>query len=139
MLKKILLLSDIYNIHDQVKNYFESWIFCLKEYCGAPIGPNFVIFGIMVHDLLYFKVGIFRDQPTPPICLKIPKCANFSTLWVSGEKNRLKVGVHRKKLWLEIYPRICSWSLIYVGTVPFNFRQNVQLKIFSKIIFWQIT
>ena len=42
--------------------------------------PNFVIFGIMVHDPLYFKVGIFRDQPTPPICLKIPKCANFSTL-----------------------------------------------------------
>ena len=67
-----------------------------KNYFGAPRGPNLMIFGIMVHDPLYFEVGTFRDQPTPPICLKMPKCAKFSTFWESREKNHLQVGVHRE-------------------------------------------
>ena len=37
-------------------------------------GQNLVSFGIMVHDPLYFEVGIFWDQPIPRICLKMPEC-----------------------------------------------------------------
>ena len=48
-------------IYDQVTKYCESWIFSEKKYLGAPGGPNLMIFDIMVHDPLYFEVGIFLD------------------------------------------------------------------------------
>ena len=56
-----------------------------------------MIYGIMVHDPLVFEASIFSGPTDPPMCLKMPKYANFSPLWVSDEKNHLKVGVHREK------------------------------------------
>ena len=40
--------------------------FFLKKYCGAPGGPNIMTFGIMVHDPLYFEVGIVSGPTDPP-------------------------------------------------------------------------
>ena len=56
-----------------------------------------MIFGKMVHDPLYFGVGIFRAHPTPPICLKTPKCAIFNPSLAFHFKNHPKVGVYREK------------------------------------------
>ena len=44
--------------------------FSEKNYCGAPGGPNLVIFGIMVHDPLYFEVGICLGPTDPPYMSK---------------------------------------------------------------------
>ena len=40
----------------------------------------------------------FWTPPIPPICLKTPKCAIFSTFWESHLKHTPKVGVHRENL-----------------------------------------
>ena len=44
---------------------FSSKDFFCKNYSGAPGGPSLVIFGIMVHDPLYFELGIFLGQTDP--------------------------------------------------------------------------
>ena len=46
---------------------FSSKDFFQKNYSGAPGGPNLVIFGIMVHDPLYFEVGIFSGPTDSPV------------------------------------------------------------------------
>ena len=76
--------------------------FSSKDFFSEKIilGPRevqiswFLVLWSLTHYIL--RLVFFRDQPTPPICLKMPKCANFSTFWESGEKNHLKVGVHRE-------------------------------------------
>ena len=37
------------------------------------------------------------STPTPPICLKMPKCTMFTTFWDSHLKHTHKVGVRREK------------------------------------------
>ena len=54
----------------------------------------FLVLWSLTHYIL--RLVFFRDQPTPPICLKMPKCAKCSTCWLSNEKNHLQVGVHRE-------------------------------------------
>ena len=68
------------------------------KYCEVLGGPTSAIFGTITLDPLYFEVHIFLGPPDPSyMCLKIPKCAIFSTFWVSGQKNHPKVGVHREQ------------------------------------------
>ena len=56
--------------------------------------PRFWLPWTMTHYIL--GSICFRTPMTPPICLKMPKCAKFSTFWLSHEKNHLQVGVHRE-------------------------------------------
>ena len=77
-------------------------LFRILEFFSEKIilGPRevqiswFLVLWSMTHYIL--RLVFFRDQPTPPICLKMPKCAKFSTFWESHEKNHLQVGVHRE-------------------------------------------
>ena len=41
---------------------------------------------------------IFRPHLTPPICLKMTKCAIFGLFWSFHFKDTPKVGVHREKI-----------------------------------------
>ena len=76
--------------------------FSSKDFFSEKIilGPRevqiswFLVSWSLTHYIL--RLVFFRDQPTPPICLKMPKCAKFSTFWLSHEKNHLQVGVHRE-------------------------------------------
>ena len=76
--------------------------FSSKDFFSEKIilGPRevqiswFLVLWSLTHYIL--RLVFFRDQPTPPICLKMPKCAKFSTFWLSHEKNHLQVGVHRE-------------------------------------------
>ena len=76
--------------------------FSSKDFFSEKIilGPRevqiswFLVLWSLTHYIL--RLVFFRDQPTPPICLKMPKCAKFSTFWESHEKNHLQVGVHRE-------------------------------------------
>ena len=49
----------------------------------------------LTHNILMSV--IFRSHLTPPLCLKMTKCAIFSTFWESHLKHTPKVGVHREK------------------------------------------
>ena len=68
-----------------------------KTHFSALGGPKFAIFGRDDFDPLYFDVSNFSVPPDPPICLKIPKCAFFTTFWESHLKHFHKVGVRREK------------------------------------------
>ena len=54
------------------------------------------IFGRDDLDPLNINANLFWTPLTPPICLKMTKCAIFSTFWESHFKNTPKVGVHRE-------------------------------------------
>ena len=76
---------------------FSSKDFFLKKIILGPREVQiswFLVLWSLTHYIL--RLVFFRDQPTPPICLKMPKCAKFSTFWESHEKNHLQVGVHRE-------------------------------------------
>ena len=64
---------------------------------SAPGGRKVAIFGMEDLDPKYFDVSNFSVTPDPPICLKMPICAIFSTFRESHLKHTPKVGVHREK------------------------------------------
>ena len=55
----------------------------------------FLVKWSMTHYTL--RSVFFRAHPTPPICLKTPKCAIFSPSLAFHFKNHPKVGVYREK------------------------------------------
>ena len=57
--------------------------------------PRFLAQLTFTHYILRFTS--FWTPLTPPICLKMPKCAIFGTFWLFHFGNTLKVGVHREK------------------------------------------
>ena len=72
-------------------------MFCPKKLISqstVPAESPFFEEMILAH---YTLMPIFFWTPlTPPICLKMTKCAIFSTFWESHFKNTPKVGVHRE-------------------------------------------
>ena len=78
---------------------------------SQDLAPRILFPTKILWDPLVLWSTIFRGwyflvptDPLPPhISLKMPKCANFSILLVSGEKNHLKVGVHCEKCMLGLY------------------------------------
>ena len=60
----------------------------------------FLAWRTLTHNILMSV--IFRSHLTPPICLKMPICAIFSTFWESHLKHTPKVGVHREKKSLKM-------------------------------------
>ena len=74
------------------------WVFFSEKIIVGPQevqNPRSLLQWTLTHYIL--GSICFRTPPTPPICLKMPKCAIFSTFWVSGEKNHPKVVVYREK------------------------------------------
>ena len=67
--KYSLMIQEKYNWEQRRKTVWWSKR-NLKNYSGAPRCPNLVIFGIMVHDPLYFEVGIFSGPTDPPYMSK---------------------------------------------------------------------
>ena len=57
--------------------------------------PRFLAQLTLTHYIL--RSTSFWTTPTPPICLKMPKCAIFGTFWLFHFGNTPKVGVHREK------------------------------------------
>ena len=73
-------------------------MFCLKKIISQPRVVEkspFLAWRTLTHNILMSV--IFRSHLTPPICLKMPICAIFSTFWESHLKHTPKVEVHREK------------------------------------------
>ena len=74
-------------------------MFCLKKLISQPRevqNPPKLTQGTLNQYIL--RLVIFWPYPTPPICLKMPKCAIFCTFGESHFKHTPKVGVHRENL-----------------------------------------
>ena len=73
-------------------------MFCLKklisQHWGVQRSPFLEEMALTHYILRYI---CFWTPPIPPICLKTPKCAIFSTFWESHLKHTPKVGVCREK------------------------------------------
>ena len=82
-------------------------MFCLKKLISQPRVVEkspFLAWRTLTHNILMSV--IFRSHLTPPICLKMPICAIFSTFWESHLKHTPKVGVHREKINIGNCPQI---------------------------------
>ena len=80
-------------VSDQ-SNIAMFWVKKLISQSTVPAESPFFEEMILAH---YTLMPIFFWTPlTPPICLKMTKCAIFSTFWESHFKNTPKVGVHRE-------------------------------------------
>ena len=80
-------------VSDQ-SNIAMFWVKKLISQSTVPAESPFFEEMIFTHKTL---MPIFFWTPlTPPICLKMTKCAIFSTFWESHFKNTPKVGVHRE-------------------------------------------
>ena len=92
--------------------------------------PRFLAQLTMTHYIL--RSTSFWTPPTPPICLKMPKCAIFGTFWLFHFGNTPKVGVHREKFNIGKVAQIFLVVPIYVGTMSFHFRNIFPLKSFHR-------
>ena len=82
----------------KVSRDLESCIFFVKKNIVGPQEaqyPQFLLQLPLTHYIL--RSTFFRTPPTPPICLKMPKCAIFGLFWSFHLKDTPKVGVHCEK------------------------------------------
>merc|ERR1719458_815722 len=74
---------------------FQNSIKLISQHWGVQRSPFLEEMALTHYILRYI---CFWTPPIPPICLKTPKCAIFSTFRESHLKHTPKVGVHRENL-----------------------------------------
>ena len=108
-------------------------MFCLKKLISQPRVVEkspFLAWRTLTHNILMSV--IFRSHLTPPICLKMPICAIFSTFWESYLKHTPKVGVHREKFNIgNVAQKIFWWLLYMLGVCHFIFATFPHEKFFT--------
>ena len=112
---------------------FKSLRFFLKKIIVGPQDiqyQRFLVQLTLTHYIL--RSTSFWTPPTPPICLKMPKCAIFGTFWLFHFGNTPKVGVHREKFNIGKVAQFFLVVSIYVGTMSFHFRNIFPLKSFHR-------
>ena len=72
--------------------------------------PQFLLQLPLTHYIL--RSTFFWTPPTPPICLKMPKCVIFGLFWSFHFKDAPKVGVHREKFNIGNVAHICWDNVI---------------------------
>ena len=82
-------------------------------------------------DPLNFNVFFFRDSPTPPLCLKMAKCAIFSHFWESHFESIPKVGVHREKFYIGNLSQIFFGDFYICWEYPISISEKFSIKKFS--------
>ena len=74
----------------------------------------------------------FWTPLTPPICLKMTKCAIFSTFWESHFKNTPKVGVHRENFNIGNLSQIFFGDFYTCYEYAISFSAKFLIKNFSR-------
>ena len=102
-----------------------------KNIVGPQEGqyPQFLLQLPLTHYIL--RSTFFRTPPTPPICLKMPICAIFSTFWESHLKYTPKVGVHREKFNIGNVAQIFFGGFYICWHYVISFSQHFPMKNFS--------
>ena len=88
--------------------------------------PQFLIQLPLTHYIL--RSTFFR---TPPLCLKMPKCANFGLFWSFHFKDAPKVGVHREKFNIGNVAQNFFGDFYICWDYVISFSQHFPIKIFS--------
>ena len=107
-------------------------MFCLKKLISQPRVVEkspFLAWRTLTHNILMSV--IFRSHLTPPICLKMPICAIFSTFWESHLKHTPKVGVHREKFNIGNVAQIFFGGFYICWHYVISFSQHFPMKNFS--------
>ena len=90
--------------------------------------PRFSLQFTFTHYIL--RSTFFRTPPTPPICLKMPKCANFGLFWSFHFKDAPKVGVHREKFNIGNVAQIFFGDFYICWDYVISFSQHIPMKNF---------
>ena len=91
--------------------------------------PRFLLQLAMTHYIL--GSICFRAPTTPPICLKMPKCAIIGPFWSFHLKSNPKVGVHRVKFNIGHFAEIFFSGFYICWDYVISFSQHFPMKKFS--------
>ena len=80
---------------------------------------------------IFWGPHFFGPPPTPPICLKMPKCAIFGLFWSFHFKDALKVGVHREKFNIGNVAQIFFGDCYICWDYVISFSQHFPMRKFS--------
>ena len=107
-------------------------MFCLKklisQHWGVQKSPFLEEMALTHYILRYI---CFWTPPIPPICLKTPKCAIFSTFWESHLKHTPKVGVHRENLLIGNVAQTVFGGFYICWDYVISFSQHFPMRKFS--------
>ena len=120
------------NAYVSVHSQSNMAMFCLKKLISQPRVVEkspFLAWRTLTHNILMSV--IFRTHLTPPICLKMPICAIFSTFWESHLKYTPKVGVHREKFNIGNVAQIFFGDFCICWDYVISFSQHFPMKNFS--------
>ena len=107
-------------------------MFCLKKLISQPRevqNPPNLTQGTLTQYIL--RLVIFRPHPTPPIYLKMPKCAKFCTFGESRFKHTPKVGVHRENLLMGNVAQTFLGAFYICWDYVISFSQHFPMRKFS--------
>ena len=121
-----------WSLYVSVHSQSNMAMFCLKKLISQPRVVEkspFLAWTTLTHNILMSV--IFRTHLTPPICLKMPICAIFSTFWESHLKHTPKVGVHREKFNIGNVAQIFFGGFYICWDYVISFSQHFPMKNFS--------
>ena len=107
-------------------------MFCPKKLISQPRevqNPPNLTQGTLTQYVL--RLVILRPHPTPPICLKMPKCAKFCTFGESRFKHTPKVGVHRENLLMGNVAQTFFGAFYICWDYVISFSQHFPMRKFS--------
>ena len=123
-------ISSTYVWVSDQSNIAMFWVKKLISQSTVPAESPFFEEMILAH---YTLMPIFFWTPlTPPICLKMTKCAIFSTFWESHFKNTPKVGVHRENFNIGNLSQIFFGDFYTCYEYAISFSAKFLIKIFSR-------
>ena len=106
-------------------------VFFLKKLLWGPRWPNIRNFCYNYPWPTIFWGPHFFGPPDPPICLKMPKCANFGLFWSFHLKDAPKVGVHREKFNIGNVAQNFFGGFYICWDFVISFSQHFPMKNFS--------
>ena len=123
--KKLFTYVQVYS-NSNVQGFFSE-----KSIVGPQEAqyPQFLLQLPLTHYIL--RSIFFRTYSTPPICLKMPKCANFGLFWSFQFKDAPNVGVHREKFNIGNVAPIFFGDFYICWDYVISFSQPFPMKIFS--------
>ena len=107
-------------------------VLCEKINFSAHSARRVAIFWTDHLHPLNFNVFFFRDSPTPPLCLKMAKCAIFSHFWESHFESIPKVGVHREKFYIGNFSQNFFGDFYICWECPISILEKFPIKNFSR-------
>ena len=125
-------MPEWYDTYVSVYSQSNMQMFCLKklisQHWGVQKSPFLEEMTLTQYTLRYI---CFWTPQVPPICLKTPKCAIFSTFWESHIKHTPKVGVHRENLLIGNFAQTVFGGFYICWDYVISFSQHFPMRKFS--------